>query len=149
MGSPEQDALEVAGRALEHRDLSSAALRARLDAAGVGEALAEDTVARLVGDGLVDDARTASLRAQGLARRGHGNRAIDARLERDGFDRDCRAAALADLEPEETRAQALVGDASGAELRRLVAGLQRRGFGTDAIESALARFDAPTEPELR
>jgi SOS response regulatory protein OraA/RecX len=149
MGSPEQDALGVAGRALEHRDLSSAALRARLHAAGVGEALAEDTVARLVGDGLVDDVRTASVRAQALARREYGNRAIDARLERDGFDRDCRAAALADLEPEETRAHALVGNAGRAELGRLVARLRRRGFGTDAIESALARVDAPAEPELR
>jgi SOS response regulatory protein OraA/RecX len=149
MGRREQDALDVAGRALEHRDLSSGALRARLNAAGVSEALAEDTVARLVGDGLVDDARAASVRAQGLAKRGYGNRAIDARLERDGFDRDCRAAALAELEPEETRAQAIVGTACGAELRRRVSGLQRRGFGPDAIESALARVDADAEPELR
>jgi SOS response regulatory protein OraA/RecX len=149
VGSAERDALDAAGRALERRDLSSAALRAKLTAAGVAPALAEETVARLVDAGLVDDARTACVRAQGLARRGYGNLAIAARLERDGFDGGCLQVALSELEAEETRVHAVVGRATPGELRRVVTGLQRRGFGPDAIDSVLARVDAPGEPELR
>lgn len=149
MGNAERDALDAAGRALSYRDLSSRALRAKLAAAGVGESLAEETVARLVGDGLVDDARTAAARARALAGRGYGNRAIDARLEHEGFDRGCRATALGEIESEETRASAIVSGAGGAKLTRLVAGLRRRGFGPDAIESALARVDESGDPELR
>lgn len=149
MGSAEHDALDLAGRALRYRDLSSTALRAKLAAAGVAGALAEETVARLVEGGLVDDSRTAAGRARALAGRGYGNSAIDARLERDGFDRNCREAALEGLDAEEARADAIVRRASGGDLRRLGAGLQRRGFAPEAIESALARVDARGEPELR
>lgn len=149
MDSAARDALDAAGRALRHRDLSASALRTKLRGKGIGETLAEETVERLADYGLVDDARTAASRAQALAGRGYGNRAIDARLERDGFDRTCREAALDGLETEESRAAAIVSRASGRDLRRVAASLERRGFGFDAIESALARVDASREPELR
>ncbi len=149
MADAERAALDVALRALGRRDRSTAALRAKLAAAGIDESLTEQTLHRLAQDGLVDDDRTATARASWLAGRGYGDRAIDARLEQDGFDRRCREGALAGLEPEGSRAQALAGSADGQDARRLVALLRRRGFGLDAIESALARLDAPGEPELR
>lgn len=149
MASAERAAFDAAGRALAHRDLSTAALRAKLTGAGIDESLAAQTVARLVHDGLVDDERAAAARAAALAGRGYGDRAIDARLERDGFDRDCRAAALAGLEPEGARAQAIAGGAGGRAPRRLADALRRRGFGPDAVEGVLARVDVPGEPELR
>ena len=149
MVDAERAALDAALRALAHRDLSTAALRAKLTAGGIGESLAEQTVERLVRDGLVNDERAAAARAAGLAGRGYGDRAIDGRLERDGFDRHCRAAALAGLEPEEARARAIAGSTRERDVRRVAAGLERRGFGPDAIESALVQVDAPVEPELR
>ena len=149
MSNAERHALDVAGRALGRRDLSAAALRSKLAAAGVSETLADETVERLVRDGLVDDARAAASLARSLAARGYGDRAIDARLEREGFDRACRDAALDELEAEDVRAQALASRTGGRDLHRVAAGLQRRGFGPDAIESVVARADAPGEPKLR
>jgi regulatory protein len=145
----ERHALDVAGRALGRRDLSSAALRSKLVAAGVSRTLADEAVERLVQDGLVDDARAASSLARSLAGRGYGDRAIDARLERDGFDRACRDAALGELEAEDVRALAIARGAGSADLRRVAVGLQRRGFGADAIESVLASADASGRPKLR
>jgi SOS response regulatory protein OraA/RecX len=145
----ERAALDAALRALAHRDLSTAALCAKLAAAGIDESLAQQTVARLADDGLVNDERAAAGRAVALAGRGYGDQAIDERLEHDGFDRSCRDAALAGLEPEEARARGIAGSASERDLRRVAASLARRGFGPDAIESALLRLDAPAEPELR
>lgn len=145
----ERAALDTALRALAHRDLSTAALCAKLAAAGIEESLAEQTVVRLVRDGLVNDPRAAAGRAAALAGRGYGDQAIDERLEHDGFERSCRDAALAGLEPEEARARAIAGCASERDVRRVAASLARRGFGPDAIESALLRLDAPVEPELR
>jgi SOS response regulatory protein OraA/RecX len=138
----EQHALDLAGRALARRDLSTAALRSKLAAAGVETSLADATVERLARDGLVNDERTAAARAAGLASKGYGDRAIDARLERDGFDRSCRLAALAGLEPESDRARAYVHSAKSREPRRVASGLQRRGFGPEAVESALSLLDA-------
>lgn len=149
MADAERVALDVALRALGRRDRSTAALRARLAAAGIDESLTERTLDRLVCDGLVDDGRTAAARAAALAGRGWGDRAIDARLEQDGFDRRCRETALAGLEPESARVRTLMGSARGRDARRLAALLRRRGFGLDAIESALVLLDAPGEPELR
>lgn len=149
MDSAERDAFDAAGRALRHRDLSTAALRAKLRAKGIGDSLVEETIERLAESGLVDDARTAASRARALAGRGYGNRAIDSRLEQDGFDRECRAAALDGLEPEAARAQAIVSRAGDRGPGRVAASLERRGFAFDAIESALARVDASGDPELR
>ncbi|MGH6943724.1 MAG: regulatory protein RecX [Geminicoccaceae bacterium] len=149
MVDAERAALDVALRALAHRDLSTVALRAKLTAAGIDDSLAEQTVERLVRDGLVNDERAAAVRAAGLAGRGYGDRAIDGRLERDGFDRSCREGALAGLEPEEARARAIAGSARERDLRRVAAGLERRGFGPDAVESALVQVDAQGEAELR
>lgn len=149
MADAEQAALDVALRALGRRDRSTAALRAKLAAAGIDESLTEQTLDRLVRNGLVDDERTAAARAAALASRGYGDGGIDARLEHDGFDRPCREAALASLDPEGVRARTIVGSAPGRDPRRVAATLRQRGFGPDAIESALARVDAPAWPELR
>ncbi len=136
-------ALTVAARALRHRDLSERRLADRLARAGVRapeRAEALDTLSRA---GYVDDARYAQQRARSLAARGLGNRAIRFALERDGIDAETGEQALAALEPEATRAEAL---AARKGLTKATARyLARRGFGEDAVESALGGFVAEDE----
>ena len=61
-----RDPLQVAVRALRHRDLSAAAVEARLERAGVGEPEREAALETLRRVGYVDDARFAERRARQL-----------------------------------------------------------------------------------
>ncbi len=136
-------ALTVAARALRHRDLSERRLADRLARAGVRapeRAEALDTLSRA---GYVDDARYAQQRARSLAARGLGDRAIRFALERDGIDAETGEQALAALEPEATRAEALA--ARKGRTKATARYLARRGFGEDAVESALGGFVAEDE----
>jgi SOS response regulatory protein OraA/RecX len=131
----EQDPVQVAVRALRHRDLSAAAVDARLERAGIDEAEREQALETLERVGYLDDARFATGRAQSLAARGWGDAGIEADLERQGIDADGVIAALAALAPEHERAAAIVA-ARGAG-PKTAAYLMRHGFGDDAL--ALAR----------
>jgi SOS response regulatory protein OraA/RecX len=134
-------AQDLAARALAHRDLSVSALRKRLEAGGVGRGEADRVVGGLVRSGLVDDVRLAQRLASSLADRGFGDGAILARLEAEGIDADKRTFVLSTLEAEERRAVALAKQESARGLRRLSALLARRGFGDDAVETALESLD--------
>jgi SOS response regulatory protein OraA/RecX len=140
------DALTFAGRALEGRDLSVTALTQRLRRAGVEEGEIAETIVRLTTAGYLDDGRVSLERARRLSERGYGDAAIDARLRREGIGREARAAALAELEPEPTRAARL---AAGLDAKRLAATLSSRGFAEDSIDAALARLDGHTGAEIR
>jgi regulatory protein len=131
----EQDPVQVAVRALRHRDLSAAAVDARLERAGVEAAEREQALETLGRVGYVDDDRFATGRAQSLAKRGWGDAGIEADLERQGVDAETAVAALATLEPEHERAAAIVA-ARGAGPKS-AAYLTRHGFGEDAIALAL------------
>jgi len=124
--------LRVATRALARRDLSAAELDARLGHARVAPAVAADVADTLERAGLVDDERFAAGRAAQLAARGWGDGAIAARLEGAGVDEAVARAAVAALEPEAARAEALV-HAVDDPLRRARL-LARRGFGEDTLE---------------
>ncbi|HEX5245759.1 MAG TPA: RecX family transcriptional regulator [Gaiellaceae bacterium] len=115
-------ALFRATRTLEHRDRSQAAVRRRLAAAGVPGQAAEDAIGALERSGILDDARAAAARAQGLAGRGYGDAAVRFTLEEEGFGGEPLEAALAGLAPEAERARALL--AAGRSARWLAA----RGF---------------------
>jgi regulatory protein len=136
----EQDPLQVAVRALRHRDLSSAAVAARLERAGVDAAEREQALETLGRVGYVDDDRFAGRRAQVLAERGWGDEGIAADLERQGVDAETAAAALAALDPERERASLIV--AARGPGAKTAAYLARRGFGEDALEQALVAEDA-------
>jgi SOS response regulatory protein OraA/RecX len=135
-----EQARSAAGRALTRRRLSAHALRSRLEASGIRGADAADAVERLVAAGVVDDRGLALDRAADLARRGYGNAFIEASLEQLGLAADVRADALSAVEPEAARARALAACAA-AEPARRAAFLRRRGFGEDAIESAVGDLD--------
>jgi SOS response regulatory protein OraA/RecX len=134
------EALEIAARALRHRDRSSATLRARLAGAGIAPWACEQALDTLVRAGVVDDERFARTRAEALAGRGSGDALIRADLLASGVSVSAATRAIDELDSERERAIRLAAarGASTATARWLA----RRGFGDDAIEAALPRFVA-------
>ncbi len=102
------DAVETALRALRFRDRTTAELDARLEQRGVGEAEREQALETLERIGYVDDERFARGRAERLAERGSGDALIRDDLERRGVAAEIVEAALAELEPERSRAARIV-----------------------------------------
>jgi SOS response regulatory protein OraA/RecX len=129
------EALQVATRALRSRDLSRRRLAERLRRVAVPPAAAAESLGTLVRAGIVDDARVARLRAQGLADRGYGDEAIRHRLREEGLEADAVEGAVAGLGPELDRARRLVARRGpGPSTTRYLAG---RGFSEEAVEAAL------------
>jgi regulatory protein len=129
------DPIELAARALRHRERSRQEIDDRLAQAGVGEDERADALETLERVGYVDDARFARARAESLAGRGCGDAAIRADLEQQGLAAEAIGAALAGLVPEPTRAVALVERLGRT---RSVAGrLARKGFAQESLETAL------------
>jgi len=138
------EALGVAGRALRARDLPERRLAERLEAAGIAPRVAQESLEALAGAGLVDDARFARSRAEGLACRGYGDAAIRDDLERQGVPSELLAAALAELEPELERARRLLERRGpGATTGRYLAS---KGFGADSVELA-GQADFANDPD--
>src|SRR3954452_17443577 len=129
------DPVELATRALRHRDRSAHEIAERLERAGVEEAARAEALATLARLGYVDDARFAQARAEALARRGHGDAAILFDLERHGVEADTVDAALGALEPELVRARAVV-ERRGAT-PRTARHLFGKGFSRESIDAAL------------
>lgn len=124
-------ALARALRSLAARDRSRGELDDRLARAGLPTGAREEALQTLERTGLVDDARVASARAAALARRGYGNAAVRADLERRRVPPEAVASAIAALAPEHERARGLLDAArdKSAALRRLGA----RGFDRELL----------------
>lgn len=131
----EPDPVEIAARALRHRDRSRAQIAARLERAGIAGERATDALETLERVGYVDDARFATARAATLADRGLGDAAIRDDLEASGIDADVVADALASLTAEAERAAAIV--AGEGQTAKTAARLARKGFSEESIEAAL------------
>jgi SOS response regulatory protein OraA/RecX len=129
-------ALDVATKALARRDFSKCGLRERLERAGIDPAEAERVLARLCGEGIVNEARFAENRAHALAQRGKGDVAIRFDLESQGLPGELIESALAKLEPERVRAERIIASrgASPATARLLAS----RGFDGDVLEAVIA-----------
>ena len=125
-------ALAAATRSLAAGDRSQQALEQRLALAGHPVAAREDAIATLDRAGLLDDARVAEGRAELLARRGYGDAAIRADLQRRLIPTETAEDAVAALGPELERARQLLAGQSvtPALLRRLAA----RGFSHDTLD---------------
>jgi SOS response regulatory protein OraA/RecX len=131
------DAVEVALRALRHRDRSAAQIDAQLAARGVSESERVDALATLARTGLVDDRRFAETRASALADRGAGNAFIRHDLLLAGVDDDVIEHAFAALEDERIRAERIVARrGGGAKTARYLSG---KGFSEDTIHAVVAR----------
>lgn len=122
-----QDALAAALRALRAADRSRAELDARLERRGIAQSERTAALDELERLGYLDDARTATTRAERLAERGYGDARIRADLEGRSLPVE---AALGGLEPETRRVARFAHHGA--------AWLVRRGFDRDAIEALQA-----------
>ena len=129
------EAIDVATRALVHRDRSSASVRARLDSAGIAPWASEEALDTLTRAGIVDDERFARGRAAALAERGSGDALIREELLLASVPEDDIVEVIAALEPERERALRVAS--KRGESPATARWLARRGFGRDAIEAAL------------
>lgn len=136
------DPIDIAARALQHRDRSRRELDDRLARAGVGETDRAEALETLERVGYVDEGRFARARAASLAERGYGDDGIRHLLEQDGIEAAEAAAALEALVPERERAAALVARLGAGP--KTAARLGRKGFGEDAVEAA-ARGESGTD----
>jgi len=133
------DAVELALRALRHRDRSSAELAMRLEQRGVEATEREQALATLERIGYVDDERFARSRAEQLAARGSGDALIRHDLQGRGVAAEHVETALEALEPERERATRLADQRGrSAKTARYLAS---RGFGADALEGLVAQED--------
>jgi SOS response regulatory protein OraA/RecX len=130
----DSDPIEIAARALQHRDRSRRQLDERLARAGIDEAGRVAALETLERVGYVDDGRYAGARATSLAERGYGDDGIRQLLEQDGVAPEAAAGALAELAPERDRAAGLVARLGHGP--KTAARLARKGFGEDAVEAA-------------
>jgi regulatory protein len=131
----ERDPVELAARALQHRDRSRRELDDRLARAGVGDRERTDALDTLERVGYVDDARFAASRAESLAGRGYGDEAIRHDLAEHGVGAEAAGEAIGGLEPELERARALVAElGSSAKTARQLA---RKGFCEESLEAAV------------
>jgi regulatory protein len=131
----EQDPIEIATRALQHRDRSRRDLEERLARAGIDEEQRNDALETLERVGYIDDGRFATARAQALANRGYGDAWIRHDLAGHGVPAEAVAEAIGALVPEAERAAALVGRLGRTP--KTGAQLARKGFGQEALETAL------------
>lgn len=133
------EARDVALRALARRDHTRASLARRLAERGATATVREETVAAAERAGLVDDARFAARRATLLAERGAGDAMIEDDLSRRGVPDEAIRSAIACLEPETARAEAIVA-ADGRSIRTLRR-LAAKGFSEEALEPFVADPD--------
>jgi regulatory protein len=131
----ESRAFAAATRALAHRDRSTAEVSEHLAQRGVRPVERATAIEALREAGYLDDTRFAMTRAALLASRGYGDEAVRLDLERHGVGSDETASAVASLEPERARAQALVARLGATP--RTAAKLARRGFTSESVEDAL------------
>lgn len=124
--------LDLAIRALRHRDRTTAELDERLAAKGIDAAERRRALETLERIGYVDDERFARTRAEQLAGRGSGDALIRHDLERRGVDGEVVEAALAALEPERERA-ARIADQRGRGVKT-ARYLASKGFGADVLD---------------
>jgi len=131
----EQDPIELAARALQHRDRSRRDLEERLARAGIDVDARNDALETLERVGYVDDERFAGARAEALAGRGYGDAWIRHDLVGHGVAAEVVATAIGALVPEAERAAALVERLGSTP--KTGARLARKGFGHDSLEAAL------------
>jgi regulatory protein len=148
-------ALASALRILTRRDRSVADLTVRLRDKGISDTLVEETVARLVESGYLDDRRFARQWCESAIRNGRGYGArLRLDLARQGVPAEIVADLLASLAEEYDEMETLRAllsrkfsgfdpvSASDREKRRVMQYLQRRGFSPAVIFQAFRETQA-------
>ena len=132
-------AFETALRTLRHRERSVEELDRRLADRGFSEESRSDALARLTRTGLLDDSRFAEARAASLARRGAGDERIRQDLRAAGVAREIVEAAIAELDPESTRAERVV--ARRGATPKTARYLSANGFSAEVVAGTVASDD--------
>jgi regulatory protein len=132
---PDRDPIEIAARALRHRDRSRREIEDRLARAGVTDEERADALDRLERVGYVDDGRFAAARAAALAERGYGDEWIRHDLAEHGVGTDEAAVAIAGLAPEAERARTIATRLGRTP--KTAAHLGRKGFAPETVETAV------------
>jgi regulatory protein len=135
-----EDAVELALRALRHRERSSRQVEKHLEERGVDEHDRAVAIEALRRTGLVDDRRFAEARAVALARKGAGDALIRHALGEAGIDRETVEAAVASLDDETSRARRVVErrGVAASTVRYLVG----KGFPADVAHGVVAEARA-------
>lgn len=131
------DALTRATRMLARRPLSRALLEDRLERKGVAPVAREEAIEALEQAQYLNDHSYALERAASLAERGYGNGAARYILEQERVSSELIEEAVAALEPELERAQAIAE--AIPDRKRLLGRLARRGFSAETIEALAER----------
>ena len=145
----ESAALALAVRVLNGSGQSASALHRKLRKGGFSDAAARRAVTRCRELGYVDDTELAQSLVARHARAGHGRARVVADLRRRGVSSEAATEALSAVDHEdEVHAAAAVaqtlydrearrGPVDDRARRRIAAALQRRGYASSAIVSAL------------
>jgi len=139
VSEPSQEALETGLKALARRELSHSELVARITRSGIDPVDAEVAASRLAEAGYQSDERTACERARVLAGRRYGDLAIRTDLGSRGIAESEIEQAIAGVEPEIARAEAL--SRRGGNAAKLAQALRRKGYTEDTVEAALRSPD--------
>jgi regulatory protein len=152
--APAPDARTLAVRLLTRRDYTTVELRRKLLERGCPAEEADASIADLTSQGLLDDRRIAAAHVRTSARiKGRGRLRIRRELEERGIPRALAQELLAEL-PEDDEAAAIdrflarkrfPAKPTPVERRRAFQQLLRRGFGADAIATALRKRGLPEE----
>ncbi len=137
MEDERQRAIDRAARALGRRGHSTAALRAKLDRAGISERAQDAALDVLARAGYLDDARFARDRAAQLAARGYGDEWVRADLHGQGVSSEEIDVAVGELEREADRAAREAAKLGGG--LRAARSLARRGFSAESLEPLVAQ----------
>ncbi len=152
-----QDACEAysvrikAAEQLSRRAMSAGELERRLREKGASPEHAEAAVRRMVDLGVIDEAVYAEMIVRRCGTKGYGRRRAEQELMRHRVPREYWSDALDSLPAAEDKLDALIAARlkgtvpDAAQRKKLVAYLQRRGYGWEEISSALRRWEA--EPE--
>ena len=138
---------------LDRRDYSRAELLKKLLEKGEDEAEATAAVERLAELGFVDDARYAPIVVRHYAAKGYGARRVRQELARRGIPKALWDAAMEQMPAQDDTIDRLLqsrlrgGEVDRAALKRASDFLQRKGYGWDEIQSALARYHADIEED--
>jgi SOS response regulatory protein OraA/RecX len=130
------EARTEAVRALRARDHTTTSLEQRLADRGVARAVQRETVDAVRRAGLIDDQRFAEGRAALLAGRGAGDLLIADDLARQGVPADAARIAIGGLEPESTRAAAIIETRGRSS--RTARHLAAKGFSEGTLERLVA-----------
>jgi regulatory protein len=131
------EALTKATRMLARRPLSRALLEDRLEKKGIAPVAREEAIEALEQAQYLNDRSYALERAATLAERGYGDAAARYILEQDRVASELIEEAVAALEPELERAQAIAE--AIPDRKRLLGRLARRGFSAETIEALAER----------